>query len=443
LKVFTHTYLDWDGGLATGLLKLFGEQRIPGTGSAEISYWRGELESVPQQEVVFVDICPAGVTTDPEKKIFDFSHHPHKSHPWKTESKNRWEQWHTATSKVVEFLGLDLNDQKIADLVRQAYRADFNSGGDPMNIANVVKEMHLLFEDKEIQEIFLMMLRAHFKVKEIDFQKGIEFFKNTLEKFFLKNKDSPAEKRLQGWLQRSEKAATEDKMNIVYWGAIVLTAFGSQKTENWLTKILKGVEQGQRIFQGAKKDFELSEKILLGRRVVVIRITNNPRFNRYCRSSIAKQLMPRPLNAREDPIVVQFQPGNKGFQIFTNRSGFKLSDIVAALRVEILRIRKKKVPPNWMVLKQEGRLEGTEPLYYQAGRYQVVMWGSLTTPATRPMDIPREIVRRIVTISVDYQYFPDECKKTKECSRQECLLYPWHMQRCYKKRCSNRKSLKI
>jgi hypothetical protein len=433
LKDFTHRWVDFDGVLADLIFRRFSKEKI-----TETIYWGGELDPVPTEEVAFIDICPPGVVPNPEKKILVFDHHPHGQHPWKPESKEPWQKLHTATSKVIEFLSLNLEDPKIAELVRWAYRADFQSGGDPMNIANIVKEMHLLYSDEEVRQWVSAIVDAHFQTQEVDLQKGVEFFKFELEKFLSENLNLSARAVLQRWLERADKAI-EDKMNIVHQTAVNFTVFDSEKTKTWLNKVFKGVEEDQRLFREAAKDFEKAEKFLVGRWVIVIATTTNPRFNRYCRSFEAKKQMPRPLGDKEDPIVVQFWPENKGFQIFTNSSGYKLFDIAGSLRTEILRARKQKIPPDWQMLKAEGTLPNTEPLYYQKGDYEVLMWGSLTAPRMRQMDISSDIVKRIVSIAIDQNYWPKECQKTKECLKYKCEFYPWYLWRCYKKRQQNRK----
>lgn len=429
LIVFTHRWVDLDGLIAAiGKLKRFGKEKIPGIENAEIVYWDGDPKAIPKENVVFVDICPQEVTSNPEKKIYVFAHHPHSAFPGET-----------ASSLVDKFLGL--SDEKNLILSGWAFRADFKTGGDPMNICNLTKEMHLLYTDNQVAEWFSMIIEAHFQTQteEVNFQKGIEFFKRELEKFLSENPDSPARTILQRWSERAENAI-EDKMNIIHRTAVNLATFGPEKTQEWLEKVFCTVHKGQELFREAAKDFEKAEKILVGKWVIVIATTTNPRFNRYCRSTEAKKLMPRPLNEREDPIVIQFWPENKGFQVFTNKSGYKLFDIVGALRAEILKARGQRTLPDWQTLKSEGTLSGTEPLYYQQGDYEVIMWGSLTAPAVRPMDISSDIVKRVVSIAVDQNYWPQECQKSKGCLRYKCELYSWMLWRCYKKRQQNRES---
>lgn len=433
MRIVTHTWADLDGLIAIEILRRFGKEKIPGIENAEILYWDGNPNTLPRENAVFVDISP--IAPDPEKKVYVFDHHPHGKHPWTPESKEPWQRWHTATSKVVEFLGLDLEDPKISELVRWAFRADFKSGGDQMNILNIVKEMHLSYSESEVQKWISATVEAHLKSREINFQKGIEFFKNSLQKFISEN--SPAKMIFQRWLERAEKA-TEDKMNTVHRAAVNLVIFGPEKTQEWVSMAFKAIEQGQKIFREASEDFQESEKILVGGKVIVIGVSANPRFNRYCRSSVAKTKMPKPLDKKEDPIVVQFWPENKGFQIYTNKSGYKLFDVVGALRCEILKARNRKAPMDWKTLKREGVLEGTEPLYYQQGGYEVVMWGSLTNPRVMPMDISMETVKRVVVTAVDQQYFPSECQKSRECLRYKCPLYQWQLWRCFQRRKSLR-----
>lgn len=451
LEIWSHGESDIDGLIAIVKLVLFGPGLIPELKNAKIVF---NANGVSKGNVIYVDICPSGVVADPEKKIWIFDHHPHDKWPGQTSS-----------SLVDKFLGFPLlehlelikwafavkdtaDDEEVAKEIRDlydeldlknlestswAFRGDFGSGGDPMNIANVIKRMHLLFKDEEVYQWFLMAVEAHFKETVTDFQKGIEFFKRTLEKFLSENKGSPAETHLQQWLRRAEKAI-EDKMNIIHRAAVNLTVYGPEKTEQWLTPVFKSFEEGQRLFNEAEQDFKRAEKISIGRWVVVIGETKNRFFGQYCRSNIAKSQMPRPLSEREDPVVVQFQPENKGFQIFPNRTGYKLFDIAGALRVEILKARRREIPPDVQVLKAGGLLAGSEPLYYQKGDFDVLMWGSLKHPDVPPLDIPKELVVRIITIAIDQDYFPRDCQISRECLMRRCPLYSWRLLRCARKR---------
>jgi hypothetical protein len=461
VEIRTHDEFDIDGGIAIEKLRRFGKDKIPGIENAKIVFNEGNANDIPKENVVFVDICPKGVINNPSRNIKVYDHHPHDQWPGETSS-----------SLVDKFLGFPdlenlelikwafsvkdtMDDDEVAkeirslydeldlknlELTRWAFRGDFQSGGDPMNIANALKRMHLIWEDEEVYQWFSMAIEAHFQVKETDFQKGIEFFKRTLEKFLSESKNSPAETQLQQCLARTEKAI-EDKMNIVHRTAVNLSVYGLEKTEQWLMPIFKSIEEDQRQFKEVEEDFNRADKLLAGKRVVVIGESKNRAFNRYCRSAIAKAKMPRPLNEKEDPIVVQFQPENKGFQIFTNSGGYRLFDIAGALRIEVLRARNKEIPRDWQTLKAGGILPGTEPLYYQIGEYEVLLWGSPKHPNVPLLDIPRQIVVKIVTIAVDQQYYPRECQKSKECLRYGCELYPWMLWRCYKKRQQNRKPL--
>ncbi|MBZ9578476.1 hypothetical protein KJA14_01350 [Patescibacteria group bacterium] len=432
LDIVTHTWADADGYIGILKLKRQGADKIPGVENAKTVFWGGELDHFPKENVVFVDIRPNGVKADPKNKVFVFDHHPHSE--WLGE---------TSSSLIDKFLGL--SDDKNLELTQWADRGDFKTGGDSTNIANVSKHMHLCYSDEEILDWFGMTVEAHFGTPERldpeDLQKGWSFFSTIVENLLAKHKAASKSKAIfERWLQRGEKTL-EDRMGIAYRTAANLAFFGPKKTEEWLLMGLQSIEESQRTFWKAEKDFERAEKILVGNRVIVIGESSNPKFNQFCRSTIAKEKMPRPLNAKEDPIVVQFQSENRGFQIFPNRSRFKLHDIAGALRVEILRARREWIPPDWRELKKDGSLSGTEPLYYHKGDFEVIMWGSLTTPAVRPMDISRELVRKIVLISADTGYFPDECKRSDECLQERCPFYPWRLGRCAWKRKQNRNSL--
>lgn len=428
----THVWSDGDGYIGALKLKRFGTDKIPGVENAKFRTWGGESDPFPKENVIFIDICPDEINADPEKKVFVFDHHPHSE--WLSE---------TSSSLIDKFLGL--SDGKNLELVRWAFRADFNSGGDSINIANVIKEMHISYSEEEVFQWFAMAIDAHFgtpeKLEPSDLQKGWDFFSETVQNFLVENEGSlKAKAILERWLQRGEKTL-EDRMGIAYRTATNLAFFGHKKAKEWLLTALRAVEEGQRTFWRNEENFKKAEKILVSNRVIVIgKDIDNPKFNQFCRSTIAKERMPRPLSAKEDPIVVQFQPENRGFQIFPNRSRFRLRDIAGALRAEIFKSRRERIPLDWRELKKDGTLRGTKPLYYHQGDYEVIMWGSRTTPAVRPMDISQELVRRIVWISADAGYFPEECKKSTECLQRKCSLYHWRLGRCHGKRKQNRKS---
>ena len=209
--------------------------------------------------------------------------------------------------------------------------------------------------------------------------------------------------------------------------------FGPEKTAKWLMMAVESIDKNQRLFHEARKDFEDADKSMVGRRVIIMGYSSNPKFSEFCRSNIAKSLLPKAMQDKGKPIVVQLQQENKGFQIFTNKFGYNVSDAVAALRVEILRTRNKRVLRDWRVLKSEGTLPGTDPLYYNKADYEVIMWGSLTRPSVRQMDITPETVKRAVITALDPDYFPPACRD-KECIRSDCPLYPWLLARCNYKR---------
>ena len=431
VTIFTHRNIDFDGATGVEKLRRFGNEEIQGINKAVVKYWNGDNEAIQKimenkeknEKIIFVDTCPAGVASDVENGIYVFDHHPHGDFPDET-----------AASLVDKFL--ELNDSKNSEMTMWSKRADFKSGGDPMNVANLMKEMHLLFSDEEVLQWFSEMTEAHYQaeIEQVDWQKGTEFFSNAIDEFLAQNEETPARTTLQRWNERTEKAV-EDKMNVVNRTAVNLSVFGPEKTRNWLMSVFRAIDRGQRLFREAAKEFEEAKKMVLGNKVVIIATTTNSRFNRFCRSEMAKRLMPRAMGKREEPIVVQFQ--NRGFQIFSNGSGYKLFDIVGALRAEILKARNGKVPSNWKILKQEGTLPGTEPLYYQAGTFEVVMWGSLTAPGVKSMDIARETVEQVVLTAVDQQFFPQECQE--ECIREKCPLYKWQLVRCNWKRKNSQK----
>lgn len=421
------THKDADQDSHTGIEKLRRFWEKAGVEDAPVIYWDGEENSVPTKNIVFVDICPEGVFADPKNNVWVFDHHPHSEY-----------EGQTSSSLIDDFLGL--SDEKNLELTKWAYRADFETGGDLMNTARIIKLMHWLYSDAQVAKWFSTVVDAHFKAEQVNLvnlEEGKELFRKTLERFLSENKNTPAKKYFKRWTERLEKA-TEDKMNIVSVTTVNLMVLGPEKTTDWLMMAIKGVEEDQRLYWQAKEDFDKAEKVTIGNRVVVFGESSNPKFGHFCRSNAAKSLMPESMRQKGTPIAVQFQGKNRGFQIYTNRRNYNVSDVVAGLRVEILTVRNQRIPKNWRILKSEGTLPGTDPLYYHKASYEIVMWGSLTRPSVRQMDINQDTVKRVVITALDPDYFPLECQRSPKCLGSDCPLYAWLLARCaYKQRNEN------
>jgi hypothetical protein len=142
---------------------------------------------------------------DPKNGIYVFDHHPHKKYPGQT-----------ACSRVDKFLGL--TDPLNKEVTKWSIRADFKSGGDSMNVGNIMKNLHLLYPDTEVLKWLLQMLKVvYYQGKvELSNEKGRKFFKEYLREFLDKNPLNPGFEILKKWEERVEKGVIEDGMNNEY-----------------------------------------------------------------------------------------------------------------------------------------------------------------------------------------------------------------------------------
>ncbi|MBI2625341.1 MAG: hypothetical protein HYW70_03335 [Candidatus Nealsonbacteria bacterium] len=430
--IVTHQWVDGDGLIAIAKLKRFGENKIPGISSADIHFHDGDTDRLLEitkyyPTIVFVDKTPDGEFEAVKKmttvRIEAFDHHPHDKFPGKT-----------ATSIVSEYLGL--KDNLSQKLDRWASRFDFQTGGDPMDLRFLVKEMHHAYTEKEVTDWFMELMDACHETEDTkaDAKTGREFFTKALEEHLNKDQDMPAKDIFQKWLERSRGGKPiEDDMHIINAAGKVLEVFGENKTSVWLAKVFNAVNDGQRVFQKAKEDLKKSEISVFGNIVLISAVTENPRFNRFVRSQQGNNMLP--LSAQEklgkghNPIVLQIWPERKGFQIFGN--GLKLRDVVGALRAELLKIRGKQIPTHWTVLKDGGTISNTDPLYYQTGDFEMLMWGSLTRSKVAPVDMPEETIKKAVTVALDQTYLHKDCK---DCTNKGCPFYEWQLYRCTQRR---------
>lgn len=377
-----HCWSDADALAGVLKLKMFGNQKIPGIENAEVGFWGGELDPFPSEDVVFVDTCPNGLQADPRKRIFVFDHHPHSLYPGQT-----------ACSLIDKTLGF--GDEKNAQISHWAATNDFFLTSDTMSITRIILEMHHAYSEEEVYQWFASHMEAHFNSPNsppVNLQKGLEFFKETIRSFIDRNKCLPeTETVLANWLQRGEKIL-DDKMGIPYRSVVHLAYFGKEKTEGWLLAVLRSIQEGQKTFLKAEEDFNKAEKIVAGDKLVVIGESGNPKFHNFARSRRAREI----LGIEGEPIVLVLRPANSGFQIFPNKSGFRLNYTAADLRTEILKTRGGLIPLGWHSIFSEGTLKGTEPLYFHNTGMQMLMWGWRTAPHVRSMDISQETVRKIV-----------------------------------------------
>ncbi len=419
-EIVTHTKPDLDGLMAMYKLTHCDGGKIPGINEAEIIYWNGDNTTVPRKNVIFVDTSPENVTNDSHQNVLVFDHHPHVDHPGKT-----------ASSYVDVYLGL--TDEKSFTLSRWASRSDFHPIKDPMNISLIIKLMHSIYSDQQIQAWTWMIADAHYAVdlEQIDWTKGKDFFASVVQKFLETNNGFIVKDRLTGWLDRMHNAH-EDTMNIVYSATINLIINGPEKTKEWITMIIRAVESDRRLFLEAQKAFDEAQKMKFSENtILIIGTTDNVKFTHYTRSQVQKGIM---------LYILQIQPKTGTFQLSCNRRNKSLADVAAGLRAEILKQRNKEIPKSWQELKRGGTIPGTDPLYYHVGEYQMIFWGTLTRSSVPPIDIEIDTIIRVASITLDTEFFPKDCEG-ETCVGPSCSLFPWLMAKCnYKRKTQKNKS---
>jgi len=426
----THKNADLDGRLA----KIFLE--IGGSKINQMIFWGGGYLNLPTEtrQVIFLDCSPSyKLKRSLQEKGIELTivdHHPHTRYPDPTDEEYPYK---TTVSMLAEQLEKKLNlaDEKIKGLVKWSKRADFQSGGDPMNIISLMQKMNLCYSDQRVQEWTEVMIESELEAKEVDLEQGKKFFTDYLSVFLKENHELGAREKFQRFLERAKKPEIfQDSMNIISRTAKMLAKFGEEDTKEWLSTAIRSIEERQQKFLEASEEVKEATIAVTGNSVVIVGVSDIPEFGqaarRYARRAHGKV-----------PIVAKIQPKNKGFQIFGDGKN-DLREVVKALRVEILEARGKKVPLDWKILQQDGVLQGTEPLYYHKAGFSVVMWGSLTKPDVPSVDIPEYTLKEVLMKVLDLNFFPDVCKKSKICQREECPFYKYLLQRCSQRRSQHR-----
>lgn len=110
--------------------------------------------------------------------------------------------------------------------------------------------------------------------------------------------------------------------------------------------------------------------------------------------------------------------------------------LVKAIRAEILIRRGEKIP-TWQELRKDGKLEATEPLFFNKKTNLQILWGSLkhkAPPATffgKTSHEIKESLEEITMYAIDENYFPPGCDSI---NCRNCPIYPWQLKKFYKKR---------
>lgn len=426
----THVNADLDGRIAKEILDVSNFSKID-----EMIFWGGGYLKLPAgtHQVIFLDCSPDhNLRKYLQKegiKLMIIDHHPHLKYPDPTDKKYPYQ---TTVSLILEKSKdqLNLTEEKIRKFVEWSKKADFGTGGDYMNIANLIRTMNLFYSDPAVQKWTQVIIKSELVTRKVDFDQGRKFFIGSLEIFLRKHQKLVSRGIIRRFIREAKKPdILKDSMNIALITAKVLARLGEEKTREWLFMAIQSIEEKQREFWAAYNEIEKATIATTGNSVVIMGVSDSPEF-----SQAARRYGKR--NHGKVPIVAKVLPCNKGFQIFGDGKN-DLGEIIKALRVEILEKREKEIPTDRRLLQQEGTISGTNPLYYHKAEYSIIMWGSFTRPNVRKVDIWEETLKEVIMKVLDPEFFPNECKKSRKCLENKCSLRKYRLQRCYQRRTKN------
>ena len=350
--VATHTKPDEDVIVSVTLLKLSGA-KIKG-------YWfRGEGdESLPPQ-INFRDI----VWIDRGRQVFD--HHGIKGK--------------TSAQIVAEELEI-ANEKWLRPILAHVQRADLEGRSEPMDLNEMTKAIaRECSDDSMIMELGIRIATAL-----------VEFHRNNLKRNNQKAseilKESFGEKmpeRIRHYYQLLQNP----NFNRVCDFAELATVDPELAKE-----VLKFVSADIQKYERAKEELEKAQKIRVGRYLIIVGTSNNPKFNVAAR-------------AAEAAIVIQ-QNTDKHVQIFFNNKVLKpqiieeiSEDLIEALRLrEISLDPSRKLPVRKSDLRSVGKIPEVPEWYWFKGERGgcLLLNGSLTSPDVPPTKIPLEEIAEIV-----------------------------------------------
>ena len=435
MEFVTHERCDLDG--IAGIVLLSEFLRDCRKEKVKIYFWDGDREKLKHihssgvsSRVIFVDVAP------PKRYSSDLIFDHHNAVDEKEEI--------TATYKVVRYLvkhsGLRLDNEKGKDnergqrvkkIARWTQRADYE-GVESETLANLIKRMHLTSSDQEVFDWAKTAILAFLKARKVtfelkDFQRSFNEFRRILKEYQEKDSQNDLFKK---WLGRPARSFS-DPMSLPRMFDFVWQVFGEKRAKEWLKQGLTGIQEDQKAFRDAEKDYERAEKVKIGTNYVIIAMSNNPSFQRYARMRGKQEF-------GKAPIVIQIGVGERTFQIFSNGQ-VPLYEVAGALRAEILKKQGFKIP-FWRELKKPGILEGTT-LYFRKAKSHFLGWGSLThstAPSWKRIFGTKEKLVSVILQVIDPEWWPEECKKRNRVSKEVCRacpVYHWHLKRCYEKRC--------
>ena len=433
----THQQFDFDGGSCLRLLErnnlidesVFGEEKL-----------QEKLNSEEVEEVIFVDMTleegVSGVST------YTYDHHQMEDPPAEEP---------TAFDILLEQKGpMDLDPDKLPLWKKLVWMGDRRTENDNMDIARILKRLHLTHSDEEIyRQCFVPVFDGFFDNSSAP-EENMRIFQEVAQQFLVAGDNIPGADTINRWLERMEdpdKLFRSSPRNFCHY---LIYLDRSQATE-WTELILQGVHEEQRMFEKDVKDFLESNIHLFGNIPVITSLNSSPTFLRAARYMIYSNNeqfthLEERIKDRNSPwILIKVDPKNKNFQVFVN-AGRKIGqaifpEIIKGLRAEILLKRREKVP-KWPELIVDGTLSGTEPLYYNKveSGFSNILWGSLKRPAPPAKDFGKtaskilESLTEIVRHGVDREYFPSSCDPD---NCKNCPIFPWQLKKCYFRRKNN------
>ncbi len=432
----THQQFDFDGGSCLRLLERNNliQEKVFGVDSLKEKIGTGEIK-----EAIFVDITPEEEFNNLTVTIFD--HH-------RTEDEE--EKQLTAFDILLGNKGLmGLDEDKVRQWQKLVEMGDKKTENDNMDIARILKRLHLTLSDEKVyQKCFAPLFDAFFDNRDPHTKRNFSIFRDKAQQFISENPDLPGVETIQRWLERMqepEKLFRGSPRNFCHY----FIYLDSKEAKRWTELVLHGIYNEQLMFQNDIQDFLESQVYVFGDVPVITSLNSSPTFLRAARYMIysnneeSQPLLQEKITNRNSPwILIKVDPETKNFQVFVN-AGKKIGkaifpEIVKGLRAEILIKRGLKVPP-WQELVEDGVLRGTEPLYYNKVEtgFSNILWGSLKIPAPPAKDFggtASKILQRlseIIKYAVDREYFPYDCNP-KEC--KQCSIYQWQLKKCFFKR---------
>lgn len=434
----THQQFDFDGGSCLRLLernnliqeKIFGLEAL-----------NEKLKEEDVAKVIFADITPEEKFEGPTTIIFD--HH---------QAKDKEEKKMTAFDILLDRKGvMGLDSDRIGQWRKLVEMGDKKTENDTMDIARIIKRLHLTMSDEEVyRKCFLPVFDAFFDNTPHS-KRNLEIFRKKAQKFIYDDPDLSGIDTVQRWLERMqdpEKLFRSSPRNFCHY----FIYLDEDQAEKWTSLVLNGVYNEQSMFLEDVRDFMESRVYVFGNIPVITSLNSSPTFLRAARYIIysdnegAHPVIRERIRNRNNPwILIKVDPKNKNFQVFVN-AGKKVGqaifpEIIKGLRAEILFQRGFKVPP-WQNLIEDGTVSGTEPLYYNKveSGFSNILWGSLKRPAPPAQDFGNtaskilERLTEIIRYAVDREYFPHNCNP-KRC--KECSIYHWQLKKCFLKRKNN------